>query len=218
MKKLITLSILLIIAAVFYYYNEYSSYSVTTACVEITNSGRGEIPSVQAEENGICMKIRTGANAEKKGFYEKISGIRYKVIFVVPEKKNDDHLGKSDDTPYEEPEQKEDFVIKKDVYDESPDILVVVINGNEAEGFTKEDILESVINIQNLNPGINLIITDRFEIPSEKIVLQNAQVLDVNGISSVITIKYKVILDNEGKPFSIKKVSMDRRYPDTGKI
>lgn len=218
MKKLIFFSFFLIISVVFYYYSRYSSYSVTSACIEITNFGKGDVELIPAEENSNCLKILTGSKGEKKNISETISGIRYGLINVVPEKKNDDHLGRSDETPYEEPEKNNETVIRKEAEKESPDILIAIINGNESEGFTKEELFESVISIQNLNPDIDLIVTDRFEIPSEKIVLKNAEALDVNGISSVITVRYKVVLDENGTPFSIMKKSLDRRYPDTGKI
>lgn len=218
MKKLIFLSFFLIISIVFYYYSEYSTYSISTACVQITNSGEGEVPSIPVDENSSCMKINTGSDIDPKDVSMLVSGIRYKVIFVNPEKKNDDDPGKSEDASYEEPLKKKGTPVIRDTGNGPSDIVIAVINGSEAEGFTNEELLESVINMQNSNPDVDIIVTDRFQIPSEKIVAKNALTLDVNGISSVITIRYKVILDKSGRPVSISKESLDRRYPDTGKI
>ncbi|HRZ79817.1 MAG TPA: hypothetical protein P5044_07410 [bacterium] len=218
MKKLIILLFFLIISAVFYYYGEYSSYSISEACVQITNFGDGEVPDVPSVPDSACMKIRTGKGGENKDISMQIAGIRYKVISITPEKKNDDHLGKSDDNPYEEPEKKGPSPVIKEPNKEPPDILIAIINGSEADGFSKEELLEAAISMQNLNPDVDLIVTNRFNIPSERVVVKNTAVLDLSGISSVITVTYKVVLDKEGKPVSISKERLDRRYPDTGKI
>lgn len=218
MKKLIFFSFFLIIFTIFYYYTEYSTYSISSACIRITNSGEGEVPSIPDDENGSCMKIRTGSVRDAGDVSAVVSGIRYKVVFISPEKKNDDDLGKSEDASYEEPLKKKRAAVIREAGDEPSDIVIAVINGSEADGFTKEELLESVINIQNSNPDVDIIVTDRFQIPSERIVVKNVLTLDVMGISSVITIRYKVVFDKSGKPVSISKESLDRRYPDTGKI
>lgn len=216
MKKLIFLFFFFIALITFYYYSEYSSYSISTVCVQITNSGEGEIPSIFDDVNSKCMKINTGLDRDSEDISAMVSGIRYKVIFVSPEKKNDDDLGKSEDELYDKPGKKKKISAIKNI--ETSDILIAVINGSESDGFTTEELLESVINVQNSNPDVDLIVTDRFQIPSDRIVVKNAETLDVNGLSSVITIRYKVVLDKSGRPVSINKASLDRRYPDTGKI
>ncbi|HNW82027.1 MAG TPA: hypothetical protein PKG52_03965 [bacterium] len=220
MKKLIALLLLICCFGVFYYYNEYSKYSITYSCVEIIE--HGNVSDVKAElsipgNENKCLNIETG-QIGRSNFVKDMAGVKYKVFFVQPEKKNDEHLGKtSDEIIYELPENKKEKVFEPDVKYEQSDISIVFINTAESQGFTSEEIMESVINVQTIYPDVDLIVTNGFKIPEDRIIRKSVKTVNTMGVSSIITVGYKVILDENRNPFSVEIEDINFSYPDTGK-
>lgn len=220
MKKLIILLLLAFSFAIFYYYGEYSKYSITFSCVEIIEGGNVSDPEVAptvSDNENKCLKINTGQK-ELSSFIKDSDGVKYKIFFVQPEKKNDEHFGKtSDEIIYEKPDNKKEAVFQPDVKYEPSDISIVFINANESQGFTNEEILESIINVQTIYPDVDLIVTSGFKIPEDRIIRKSVATVNTMGIKSIITVTYKVILDEKRKPFSVETEDIRFSYPDTGK-
>ena len=220
MKKLIIFVVSLISFVIFYYFSQYSKYSTTVSCVEIIEYSKEDAPEIVSQlldNKNKCLKIDT-QKIEQSGPMKDEAGIKYSIFFVQPEKKNDEHLGKMpDDIADEVPAEKKETNFSPNIKLQASDITIVFISIDESQGFTNDEILESVISAQTLYPDVDFTITDGFQIPEDRIIRESVTRVDTMNKSSVITINYEIILDEKGKPFLIKTGDVRFKYPDTGK-
>lgn len=221
MKKAVLILLILSIAAFLLILYNFKDYSIVRGCVIVGENLKKPteiakaISMLNEEEKKSCESLFVievleivGEGGHVQNVEKKHEGIKYFITGTTPLKKYDDDIDQEPADPADTIAESENVLLEETIQaGVDNDFSIFFINAHPKEGFSEEEVEETVVNIQSKIDSAGVIITTGFEIPEEKQIRNSLKLVNLknSGNRSVITFSLTKYGLNE-KTVNIKTV------------